>query len=207
MAVILDILGSFIVRAAIVVIILNLMITLHQELSKSTDRAALNTFMFGYSDTTGFFEKKVNRYFAGASQVIAADIKLAGFRASKDFAIAHSNEISFSYGDSAASNASIYTIRYYISPTAPANAHKILYRTVNGAAPLEIARDILTFNITYYNVNGTLVPYGAPVTGIKSIYMTLVMESNITEKTYQGPLGDTLALKAKWERHFFPENL
>jgi hypothetical protein len=189
MAVILDILGSFIIRAAIVIVILNLMINLHQELSKNTDRISLN--------------ESIN----GASQVIDSDIKLAGFRAAKDFAIAQSNEISFSYGDTALSNLSIYTIRYYINPTAPAKAHKILYRTVNGASQLEIARDVVTFNIAYYKVDGTVVSYGINVSGIKSIYVTLVMESSMTERTYQGPLGDTLALQAKWERHFFPENL
>ena len=189
MGVILDIIGSFVVRAAIVVVILNLMINLHESLSKSTDRITLN--------------ESINN----AGQVIDADIKLAGFRATKDFAIAQNNNISFSYGDTAILNTSIYTIRYYISPTTPAAAHKILYRTINGAAQLEIARDILSFSIVYYKVDGTLATYGTNVTGIKSIYITLVMESKMTERTYQGPAGDTLALTVKWERHFFPENL
>ncbi len=201
MAVILDILGSFVIRAAIVVVILNLMINLHQELSKNTERIYLNTSLYGSGDTT----LAKYKFLGGVSQVIASDIKLAGFGASKIFATAQSNDVSF-YADTGNAGTS-QTIRYYISPTSPATAHKILYRTVDAGTPLEVARDVITFNLLYYKVDGTLASYGINVSGIKSIYITLVMESNMTEQTYQGALNDTLALQAKWERLFFPENL
>ncbi len=187
MAVILDILGSYVVRAAIVVVILNLMINLHQSLSKNTDRITLN----GNINSVG--------------EVIAADLKLAGYRASKTFAVAQTNEISF-YAD-LDNSGTPRTIRYYLNPTTPATAHKILYRTINAGTPFEVGRDVITFSLSYYKVNGSLASYGTNITGIKSVYIAIIMESNMTEKTYQGPVSDTLALQAKWERHFFPENL
>ena len=183
MAVILDILGSFVVRAAIVVVILNLMINLHESLSKSTDRITLN--------------ESINN----AGQVIAADIKLAGFRASKAFTTTLNNEISF-YADTG-NVGTFQKIRYYISPTSPATVHKILYRTVNDDAQLEIARDILSFSIAYYKVNGSLTTIASDSLNVKSIYITLVMESTMTERTYQGPAGDTLALKGKVGKALF----
>ncbi len=203
MGVILDILGSFVVRAAIVVVILNLMINLHQELSKSSDRIMLNTSMYGYSDTSAFFR---NKYLGGVSQVIAADIRLAGYNAVKTFAIAKINEISFSADTGNTGTSQI--IRYYTNPATPSSVNKaILYRTVDAGTPLEVARDIITFRIAYYKVDGSLASFGTNVNQIKSIYITLSIASNMTERKYQGALDDTLALQTKWENHFFPENL
>ena len=196
MGVILDILGSFVVRAAIVVIILNLMINLHQSLSKNTDRIYLNQSI------------------SNAGNIIAADIKLAGFAATDTFAIARRRNIKFSADTG--NNGTVQTIRYYTVPSIPsASAKAILYREVIGTTTqtLEIATNITDFNISYYIVTGEPIN-GLNVVGIKSIYITLVMESNITEKEYYAidageySTGTNVTpLRVKWERHFFPENL
>jgi hypothetical protein len=193
MGVILDILGSFVVRAAIVVVILNLMINLHQSLSKNTDRVYLN--------------QSINN----AGQIISADLKLAGYDAPKAINTTLNNGLNF-YADTGNTGA-YQMIRYYINPTSPATAHKILYRQVNSGTPLEIARDILSFSVVYFTVNGVATTLAVDSTNVKSIYVTLVMESNMTEREYYGTssgeysTGNTTALKVSWERHFFPENL
>jgi hypothetical protein len=194
MGVILDILGSFIIRAAIVVVILNLMITLHQSLSKNTDRINLN--------------ESINN----AAKIITSDVKLAGFRTSKAFNTTLSNELNF-YADTNNTGTS-HTIRYYINPTTPATVHKILYRKVDSSTPLEIARDILSFNVKYYKVDGVATTLASDSLSVKSIYVTLVMESNDTENEFYGTgpgkysTGlNTTKLQVKWERQFFPENL
>lgn len=190
MAVILDILGSFVVRAAIVVVILNLMINLHQALAKKTDRVYLNQSL------------------DGVGNIIAADIKLAGYGrlTPKTFFKADSNDIGF-HADTGNVGTTYQNIRYYINPTTPYSTHKILYRKINSGTPLEVARDIIYFRVKYYKVNGVASTYGSDTSNIKSIFITILMESNMTERTYLSSDGDTLALQAKWERHFFPENL
>lgn len=189
MAVILDILGSFVVRAAIVVIILNLMISLHESLSKNTDRVYLNQSI------------------ENAGQIIAADIKLAGYNATTTFAIARRRSMQFSADTG--NNGTVQTIRYYTEPSIPTAVDKaILKREVIGTTTqtIEIARDIIDIRFTYFNVSGSVIS-GTPLVGVKSIYVSLLMVSNMTERTYQGISSDTAKLTVKWERQFFPENL
>ena len=190
MSVILDILGSFVIRAAIVVVILNMMINLHQSLSKNSDRIYLNHSISGVAD------------------VIAADIKLAGYGAltPKTFFKADSNDMGF-HADTGNVGTTYQNIRYYLSPTTPYSAHKVLYRRVNSAAALEVARDVISFTVKYYKVTGVASTYGSDTSNLKSMYVKIILESNITERAYYSTSKDTAALKVTWERHFFPENL
>jgi hypothetical protein len=181
MGVIFDILGSFIIRAAIITIVLNLMITLHETLYSNTERIYLNEVMRAPSETMTY------------------DLKLAGYNASKSIWQARQNEIIF-YAD-LDNNGSQETVRYYVS-------NGILYRTLNGISPLELARNVTSFTLQYFNVNGTLLSYDQNKTDVKSIKVELIIQSTktvisaVTEGTHAAT-----PLSVKWEIQIFPLNL
>lgn len=184
MGVIFDILGSFIIRMAIVVIILNLMITLQEGLYKNTERLSLNELIFA------------------PAQTMAADIKLAGYRASKTFVRAQRNDMSF-YADTD-NNGVSETIRYYIDSSISTN--KRLFRTVNGASQLLIASNVTYYNFVYFNVTGVSVT-GNNITTVKSVYVELGLESKKSLTSYWGGKTDKVTTTNRWSQHFFPPNL
>lgn len=181
MGVIFDILGSFIIRAAIISIVLNLMLTLHETLYSSTERIYLNEVMRAPSETMTY------------------DLKLAGYNASKSIWEARENEIVF-YAD-LDNNGTQETVRYYVS-------NNILYRTLNGVSPLELARNVTSFTLKYYNVYGVLLSYSNNRTDVKSIQVELVIQSTktIISAVTEGTHAAT-PLSVKWEIQVFPLNL
>lgn len=180
MGVIFDILGSFVVRAAIVVTILNLMITLNEALYKKTDQAFLNEVI------------------AAPAQLITEDLKLAGYSASNTFPIAYVNEMSFLADID--NNGSAETIHYYV-------INQILYRTINGGTPFEVARQVIGFTLVYFNVNGGQISYGLNRTTVKSVYVQLSLQSqNLFMNKYSGN-SDTTKQTEMWQSHIFPVNL
>lgn len=180
MGVIFDILGSFVVRAAIVVTILNLMITLNEALYKKTDQAYLNEVI------------------SAPAQILTEDLKLAGYGASTTFPIANANEVSF-YADTD-NNGSAETIRYYVDS-------QILYRTIDGGTPFEVARQVVSFTFVYFNVTGAQISYGLNRTTVKSIYVQITLQSqNLFKNMYSGT-SDTTKQSAIWQSHIFPVNL
>ncbi|MEW5800057.1 MAG: hypothetical protein AB1728_13745, partial [Bacteroidota bacterium] len=149
MGVIFDILGSFVVRAAIVAVMLNLMISLNEALYRKNDRMYLTEVL------------------EAPSQVIANDLRLAGYNASKTFARAYTTDMMF-YADTG-NDGSVESIRFYLSGTT-------LYRRINSGTPFELARSVTYFNVTYYNIYGNQVS-GSSVSGVKSIYIQLTIRS------------------------------
>lgn len=180
MGVVFDILGSFIVRAAIISIVLNLMITLHETLYSNTDRIYLNEVIKAPSETMSY------------------DLKLAGYNASKSIWEARENEIVF-YAD-LDNNGTQETVRYYVSGG-------ILYRTLNGGSPLELARNVTTFTFKYFNVFGQLLSYANNRTDVKSIQVTLIIQSTNTMTTIISGTSESVPRTAKWEIQIFPLNL
>lgn len=184
MGVIFDILGSMVIRVAIVTIILNLMISLHEALYKNTERVYLN--------------ETIN----APIQSISADIKLAGFRASKAFPKAQRNDLSFNADTD--NNGVAEVIRYYIDSTVATN--KKLYRTVNGGSLLLIADNITYYRFSYYSVTGATVS-GNNISTVKSIFVELTIQSKNTVTSYTGGTSESAATSTKWSQHFFPPNL
>jgi hypothetical protein len=127
------------------------------------------------------------------------DLKLAGFNASKAIWEARQSEIIF-YAD-LDNNGTQETVRYYIN-------NGILYRTLNGVSPLELARNVTSFSLKYFNVNGTLLSYSNNRTDVKSIQVELIIQSTktvisaVTEGTHAAT-----PLSVKWEIQIFPLNL
>lgn len=188
MGVIFDILGSMVVRAAIISIILNLMINLHEALYKNTERMYL-------SETT-----------EAVSKTISADLKLAGYRCStatlKRFPVARSNEMSFraDYDD----DGDVDVIRYYLSSS---GTYRTLYRSVNGGSVIEVATNVTTFYVRYYEIDGTAASSGTNIPNIKSVYVRIIMESRNTESSASNGTSESAARVIKWDERFFPENL
>ena len=119
-------------------------------------------------------------------------------------------------------------VRYYLGPTY-SGTHRSLYRMVsciNGGAAFELARDVDSLCFTYYDSLGNTKAYSTNVSGIKSIKVSLVMESSgqvgdeITtapaasglyshEKSTDTAVNNfpTKYVRAYWERTVFPQNL
>jgi hypothetical protein len=187
MNMIIDILGMMIIRASIVAIILNLMINLHEALFKQTERIYLSEAI------------------TAAQQTISADLKLAGYNSSdKRFLIARTNEMSIRADID--NSGSVDSVRYYLNPSSGSN--KVLYRIVNGTGPIQVARNVDTFYVRYYTSSGGVASASPPTNvTLKSVFVRLVLSSNISESTASGGTSESGTRTAKWEQLFFPENL
>lgn len=188
MGVIIDIIGMLVIRASIIAIILNLMVNLHEALYKYTERNYLNNTL------------------TGAAQTISADLKLAGYNsANKRFPVAKTNDMSFRADTE--NDSTVDVVRYYLNPTTGTN--KVLYRTVNSGTAMQVARDVDSFYVYYYRANGANATSGSTtnVNNIKSVYVKLKITSKNQELSAQDGSSESAARTAKWEQHFFPENL
>ena len=210
MSIMLDIIGSMIIRGSIVLMTLYLSISLQNALYKKTMVAVVK-------------QKTVV-----PAQVLTDDIRLAGYGptgTTKIFATATSQDMMFTadIDDDGATE----TVRYYLSAAYTGSTHKSLLRevsSISGGAAYELARDVDSLYFTYYNVNGTSVS-GVNVAGIKSVKVSLVMASaaKLADEITAAPRAsglytgkhtvDTTSLytteyvKAYWERTLFPQNL
>lgn len=212
MSVMLDLIGSMIVRGAIMLTFLYLTINLQNALYDKTIYATVK-------------QKTVI-----PAQILTDDIRMAGYGSatSKTFPIAHSQEIQF-YAD-VNNDSTAETVHYYLGPAYPGTNHMSLYRAVssiNGGAAFELARDVDSVSFTYYNSLGTTIGPALNLSGIKSIKVRLSFESNgqttdlMTIGRQPGGLYSknsspdtstaspfpTHYVKAVWERVIFPQNL
>ncbi|KAB2922079.1 MAG: hypothetical protein F9K22_12520 [Bacteroidetes bacterium] len=180
MGVVFDILGSFVVRAAIVAVMLNLMLSLHEQLQKKNEQVYMSEVM------------------DAPAQTLASDFKNAGYNSSKVFPTASSSEARF-YADTD-NNGTSELIRFYVSSG-------ILYRTIDGGSDFELARSVSLFRLVYYDSLGN-PKSGLNVSGIKSIYIRLRLQSvsyGVTTR-YSGKSDSTL-YTTEWREHIFPKNL
>lgn len=185
MGVVIDIIGMLVIRASIIAIILNLMVNMHEALYKYTERNYLNQTL------------------TAAVQTITADLTLAGYNSSnKRFPIARRNEMKFR--SDIDDDGSVDIIHFYVSPTT--GTDKVLYRTVNSGTAMEVARDVDTFFVYYYRANSNSVT-GTNVNNIKSVKVTVEVVSKYQEVSGVDGTSESAARSAKWEQHFFPENL
>ncbi len=193
MGVIIDIVSSFIVRAAIITIILNMMITLHDALHKNTQRAVLSENI------------------ASSFSVIRHDVKLAGYKApDKKIDRAFSSEIRF-YVD-IDNDGTVERVRYYTQTVSGSNPTRyIIKRDVRNSSgittTMEIARNVVSFSFVFYNDIGSQIGYGSDVPGIKSIAIRVVMEASSSTIGMYSPSADAQLLQTVWKEHIFPKNL
>ena len=212
MSIMLDLIGSMVVRGAIMLTFLYLTINMQSALYEKAMYAAVK-------------QKTVV-----PAQVLTDDLRLAGYgpATSKVFPVAYQQSIEF-YAD--INNDSVADlVHYYLGPVyAGTTNHYSLYREVScysGGAPFELARDVDSLAFTYYNSVGAVISPALNVSGIKSIRVRLSFESNgqVTDVMtsgrpskgvyFKGKSIDTTTsafqthyVKAVWERVIFPQNL
>jgi len=191
MATMIDIIGSTIIRGAIVLIILNLNVSLNNSLSQKTVRAALK-------------QKTVV-----PAQVLTDDIRLAGYNQPatpfKTIAIAKADEIQFLADLDSDSTTDV--VHYYLGAAPSGSTHRVLYRQLNGGTSFELARDVISLTFTYYNSSGGTIPPGLNKNLIKSISIKLKIESSIQATEGIGTDNTAKYETAYWERTLFPQNL
>ncbi len=210
MSVMLDIIGSMVIRGAIVLMTLYLSVGLQSA--------------YTYKSTLYIVKQKT----VVPAEILTDDIRLAGYgpTTSKVFDTAMSQAIQFSAD---INNDSIpETVYYYLGSPYTGSTHRSLFRAVssiNGGAPAELARDVDSLCFTYYDVYGNTLS-GSNIYGIKSIKVSLVMESSgqVADEITTAPTGSglytnqtavdttttnfpTKYVRAFWERTVFPQNL
>lgn len=192
MGVIIDIVSSFVVRAIIITIILNMMITLHDALHRNTQRAVL-------AETI-----------ASSCSVISNDVKLAGYGNPKytTFDIATSTQMRFraDLNNDGVTDIVTYRRSDMTGSNPPRYYIKRDVTTASGTTTLEIARNVVSFSITYYNNIGIPIS-GTPLTNVKSVLIKVTMESNVSTIGAYNTTSDNQLLQSSWREHIFPRNL
>lgn len=209
MSIVLDLIGSMIIRAAIMITFLYLTINLQNALYEKTVYAAVK-------------QKTVI-----PAQMLTDDLRLAGYgpTTSKTFPVAMSDSIKF-WGDFNNDSTADW-VCYYLGPYY-SGTHRSLYRQGSLiVGTYEVARDVAALSFTYFDVNGAAIVPGVNVSGIKSIKVSLTFEANAktldaitTARPTKGlyattTAGDTSTAsnfpkhyqRALWERTIFPQNL
>lgn len=189
MDVIVDLIGSFIIRGAIVLISLNLMIMMNDSLLRSTEQSYMNEIIDAPALT------------------LTNDLRAAGYNnASKNFLIAQKQEVKFC--SDIDNNFFPDTIHFYLSARDPVTHHQVLYRRINyKGGSLEISRQVDTLNFTYFDEFGKKLDYRNNRDSVKSIFVQLRLESENVITTVLSGSNDSLRLKSFWENHIFPKNL
>lgn len=189
MGVVLDIISSFIVRAAIIIIILRMMINLHDALWKNSERA------------------NVEQSLATVVELISRDLKNAGNdgnSAHKDFIVTQMSVMDFwedtSYHSIGASPVA-HMIRYSLQ------SDSSLVRDVDGINPIKVAYNVTTFSLTYFDKNGNNLSYGT-TSGIKSVGVLVTIKSTSTlNKGFYYGTTDTVPIQASWDQKIFLPNM
>ncbi|MGA9406548.1 MAG: hypothetical protein WBW71_05375 [Bacteroidota bacterium] len=208
----LDIIGSMVIRGAIVLMTLYMSVGLQNA--------------YTYKSTLYVVKQKT----VVPAEILTDDIRLAGYGptgTTKVFATAMSQAMQFTADINNDGVADVVT--YYLGPTYTGSVHRSLYRTVscyNGNAAFELMRDVDSLCFTYYDSLGNTKAYSTNVSGIKSIKVSLVMESSgqVADEITTSPTApglysrkitvdttvtnfSTKYVRAYWERTVFPQNL
>lgn len=189
MGVMIDIIGSTIIRGVIVLVILSLNVSLNNALTQKTVRAAVKIKM------------------VVPTQVLTDDMMLAGYNqgATKVFPMARANETQF-VGD-LNNDGTADIIHYYLGAAPAGSTHRVLYRQLNLGASFLVARDVISLTFTYYNSVGVAIALGDNKLGIKSISIKLKIESNVQVTEGIGTGKTAKYETAYWERTIFPKNM
>lgn len=185
----LDIIGSFIIGAVIILLLANINLFIS---SSAADNLATNIAQLNLK-TTG--------------EIIENDFYKLGYRVGSDaIAEADSDRIKF-YGD-LNNDTKIDTVYYYLGPTSEMSSSKnpddrILYRVINNATPTK-ANVVTKFFITYYDSTGSVQNYGSLNSKVQrnkiriiKIYLKVESQEPV-EGAYQA---------AEWLRKITPKNL
>lgn len=183
MGVVLDLIASMAVRAAIVYIVLSMNVQLHNLLYEKTQHVLVKQNMAVLTD------------------VIRNDLRYIGYNVSAGdvFVLADSNEVRFR-GD-INNDGTPDTVRYSIGSTdemlsTPNPVDRKLYRRINATTGFDVAIGVTRFFLEYYDEFGMKTTNPA---NIRSFYIKLVMQGDREINGYYPT--------SYWENHFFPSNI
>lgn len=150
MTIFIDLVGSWIIRASMITVMLGLSVTMNDALYKTTQQANTKAIL------------------ASTADVVYTDVNMAGYNASAPFfSTAASNNMQF-YGD--LNNGGIpETIRYYTTLDASTGLYK-LYRYVNnenGGSPFLLGSNFTSVTFQYYNYLGVLTTDPSQVISVR----------------------------------------
>ena len=192
MGVMFDIIGSILVRTAIVLIVLRMNVSLNTMVSETVAHSTIQQELSILRDVMG------------------ADFEYAGLGVAPGTAFrdAMPNKIKFD-GD-LDNNGTPETIYYYYGSTSqltntPNPNDKKLYRQIGSGTPLNIANGVTQCIFTYYDVNGIQT---FTKSAIKSFSINIIMQDGwLTVKSWKDGFEAITYPSSYWEQSFFPLNL
>lgn len=191
MGVMFDIIGSILVRTAIVLIVLRMNVSLNTMISETVAHSTI--------------QEKLSTL----REVMSLDIESVGLNVAPGTAFidAMPNKIKFYGVDSAGVPEPIYY--YYGDTTELGNTEnpmdRNLYRQVNAGTPLNIAKGVTKCIFTYYNANGIQT---FAESAIKSFSISITMQDgSLTTVFWKNGTKVEKYIASYWEQSFFPPNL
>jgi hypothetical protein len=181
----LDIIQSYIIKGAIIFVIIQAMLSLQQTLYERSMKAQIEQEMFQMSF------------------VLASDLR----RVSSDtsslteyFIIADTNRLQFKIGDSLSfATAQMHTIDYTI--TKP-STYYVLNRAVDAGTSLPVGRNLIRFQCQFIDASGnTLTPTPLSATNIVKINSILIVAKMQTTTATKDTVWSI------WQAKIYPQNL
>jgi len=149
-----DIIQSYIIKGAIILVILQTMLLLQDLLYQHTEKAVL--------------EEELST----ASFTFSSDMRQAGYNTTTAFTIAETSRVKIRFGHIDDNDSD--QVEYSLT-TMPSSSKFYLQRTVNNETPSIVGRNFKKFYLTYYDIAG-----GPPLdpSTIKSISVQAIMEND-----------------------------
>ncbi len=188
MGVFLDIILSLVVRGVIAVAVLNVTVALQVKLSEKTSQAIQLNLV------------------STVSRIMRYDLEKVGYNWSGPpfFTVASTDTIEFYYNATLApapASSSPVKVRYFLGSTSdlsntPNPNDRVLYKSVNGGTPTNVANGVVKLAFQYYDLTGVTT---TNLNAIKSFSVDLIMASG-------EPIGGIYP-SSEWYYRFFPTNI
>jgi len=192
MGVMFDIIGSILVRTAIVLIVLRMNVSLNSMVSQTVAHSTIQQ------------ELSILR------EVMGADFEYAGLNVTPGTAFLDALSTKIRFKGDLDSDGTPETIYYYYGSASELSntvnpSDKKLYRQINSETPLNIANGITKCVFTYYNASGVQT---TDKTQIKMFSVSAIMQDGSLQVESWKDGNQIISYPASyWEQSFFPSNL
>ncbi len=192
MGVMFDIIGSILVRTAIVLIVLRMNVSLNTMMSETVAHATIQK------------ELSILR------EVMAADFEYAGLNVAAGTGILDAQVGSIKFQGDLQSDGSIETIYYYYGGLGelldtPNPSDRKFYRQINSETPLVVAHGLTKCVFTFYNASGSQTWDEAQIKSF-SISMTM-QDGRIVVESWKDGAQVLTYPSSYWEQTFYPWSL
>ncbi len=177
MNIVLDIVGSMMIRSVIVIAILRITLSMNDSLYRKTA------------------ENTLRQNLAVASEIMYFDFKNLGFGSTTETIIA-ANPAELQYWADLNNDGVLDRVHYYRSTAQHDTTQSSVYRRINDEAPLAIATGVTAFQFTYFNASGVAT---TTVSEIRSFSIRITIEQRYST------IGVNPSVS--WESLFFPPNI